>query len=457
MVNFKKSIAFISAVTLCTCACVSDFNLFGINSENVVYASEFENYQDKVIELVNAEREKEGLQPLYTSDLLNSLGQIRAEELLEDFSHTRPDGTKGMKIIDGYDISYSYCGENIAAGSSNPEDVIELWMNSDGHRANILKDAYTHMGVGVVYDENSEYGFYWVQIFYGINGNIDGQYIPMSEIETTTTTEETTISETTTTTEETTTSETTTPETTTIVTTASTSEESEHKVVFSIENKVVTLDEAKNQISVLVSIDKYLACTALEFDFDESLNLVKINQYPNLEGITDETLISFSGNEFNGCAAYAISGGYIKGNIIELVFTVDNPEAGAKYDISCTNYNPVCIYPEKDFSNIEVDNVVFENGCIQIAGDFEVTTTTETEQTSVTTEYPFPEPTVSGDTSGDDSVDIRDVTYFNQYLIKQMDMNLEQMANADVIKDGVIDISDLGQIKKYIIKLIDKL
>ena len=71
-------------------------------------------------------------------------------------------------------------------------------------------------------------------------------------------------------------------------------------------------------------------------------------------------------------------------------------------------------------------------------------------------QMPVVEATMAGDTNCDGDIDVRDVTTLNQYLIKMIDMNDEQKANANVIKDDMVDVSDLGQLKKYIIKLISK-
>ena len=124
------------------------------------------NYAQSVLELVNREREKAGKRPLVLKDDLCQMADIRAKELTVLFSHTRPDGRDCFSIF-GSKQSKIYGGENIAAGSSTPEAVVNQWMSSPGHRENILNGKYRYLGVGYAYDGNSEYAHYWVQLFEG--------------------------------------------------------------------------------------------------------------------------------------------------------------------------------------------------------------------------------------------------------------------------------------------------
>ena len=116
----------------------------------------------QVLAIVNQEREKAGLGPLSFNPTLAANATLRADETATLFDHTRPDGSSCFTAIT---IPYGYAGENIAAGSRTPEAVMNQWMNSEGHRANILKAEYNQIGIGVVYRENTQYGFYWVQLF----------------------------------------------------------------------------------------------------------------------------------------------------------------------------------------------------------------------------------------------------------------------------------------------------
>ena len=121
-------------------------------------------YAEEVLRLVNIERKKAGVAPLEADSELKKAAQGRAKEITEAFSHTRPNGEACSSILTEMGISFGYFGENIAAGQRTPEEVVTTWMNSEGHRKNILNPNYHYLGVG--YTEVSEgYSFYWVQIF----------------------------------------------------------------------------------------------------------------------------------------------------------------------------------------------------------------------------------------------------------------------------------------------------
>ncbi len=123
----------------------------------------------EVVRLVNVERAKEGLPALGTFDSLTKAAEIRAPETAKLFSHDRPDGSSCFTALDATGASKGAytSGENIAAGSSTAADVVEQWMNSPGHRANILNKDFTHIGVGYC-KSSSGYGHYWVQMFVGV-------------------------------------------------------------------------------------------------------------------------------------------------------------------------------------------------------------------------------------------------------------------------------------------------
>ena len=128
----------------------------GSTSSNEI---DIEEFREEVIRLTNKEREKAGLEPLVEDSTAMEYAQIRAEELLELFSHDRPNGEDG-----GMYSHYSF-GENIARGSKTPEAVVKGWMNSTGHRNTILADYSDYgncMGVGVAEKGGT---LYWVQEF----------------------------------------------------------------------------------------------------------------------------------------------------------------------------------------------------------------------------------------------------------------------------------------------------
>ena len=116
----------------------------------------------QVLNIVNAERAKYGLAPL-TWDPVNLApgAAVRAQEISVYFSHTRPDGSSCFTAV----TNPGALGENIAGGQRSPEEVMVAWMNSSGHRANILNARYTKLGVGYYYNAQTPYRYYWVQMF----------------------------------------------------------------------------------------------------------------------------------------------------------------------------------------------------------------------------------------------------------------------------------------------------
>ncbi len=119
-------------------------------------------YAEQVVELVNAERAKEGLSPLTIDKTLGSAALVRAKEIQSTFAHTRPNGSSFATAITEAGGSYRGAGENIAYGQKSPKAVVTAWMNSAGHRANIMNKSYTKIGVGYLTNSNVPY---WVQLF----------------------------------------------------------------------------------------------------------------------------------------------------------------------------------------------------------------------------------------------------------------------------------------------------
>lgn len=117
----------------------------------------------QVANLVNQERAKAGLAPVELRTDLTSAAQIRAQETVTSFSHTRPNGTSFYTVLSEQQISYRGAGENIAWGQRTAEAVMTAWMNSEGHRANILNPSFQYIGVG--YYTNAQGTPYWAQLF----------------------------------------------------------------------------------------------------------------------------------------------------------------------------------------------------------------------------------------------------------------------------------------------------
>lgn len=127
-----------------------------------------------VMDIVNEERAKVGLQPLSMNESLLEAAMQRAAEIALSYGHERPDGNSCLTAID---IDARVRGENIAAGQNGPAEVMTAWMNSDGHRENILRSSFNTIGVGCFYQE--EVGIRsWVQLF---TSSTDGGYVTDGE------------------------------------------------------------------------------------------------------------------------------------------------------------------------------------------------------------------------------------------------------------------------------------
>ena len=120
-------------------------------------------YGLRITELVNEHRAAAGLSPVKYSAKISKAAQVRAVEIEKSFSHTRPDGRYFSTIFAEHGISYRYSGENIAWGQKSPEEVVTAWMNSAGHRANIMNAKFTELGVG--YRQNARGVNYFTQLF----------------------------------------------------------------------------------------------------------------------------------------------------------------------------------------------------------------------------------------------------------------------------------------------------
>ena len=121
-------------------------------------------YEQKVVELTNQERAKNGLSALKVDVTLSKMAHEKSRDMSANgyFSHTSPTYGSPFDMMKKYGITYSYAGENIAMGQQTPEEVVKAWMNSAGHRANILNKNYNYIGVGYVSQGN-----YWTQEFIG--------------------------------------------------------------------------------------------------------------------------------------------------------------------------------------------------------------------------------------------------------------------------------------------------
>ncbi|GMK39873.1 hypothetical protein PCCS19_29280 [Paenibacillus sp. CCS19] len=119
-------------------------------------------YAQQVVTLVNQERAKAGLSALTSDSLLTTVANDKAKDMAVNhyFSHTSPTYGSPFDMMTAYGVKYSYAGENIAAGQKTPQEVMTAWMNSAGHKANILSANFKKIGVGY-------YNGQWVQEFTG--------------------------------------------------------------------------------------------------------------------------------------------------------------------------------------------------------------------------------------------------------------------------------------------------
>ncbi|WP_416150389.1 CAP domain-containing protein [Salipaludibacillus sp. HK11] len=135
------------------------------NSENQ-FNSSANATELAVFELVNQERAKHGLSALKIDDEVGKVARAKSQDMSDNnyFSHTSPTYGSPFDMLKHYGVSYRSAGENIAAGQRSAENVMDSWMNSPGHRQNILSDSFTHIGIGYV-EGGSRYGNYWTQMF----------------------------------------------------------------------------------------------------------------------------------------------------------------------------------------------------------------------------------------------------------------------------------------------------
>jgi len=125
----------------------------------------YREFQKSVIALVNKERAAVGLSALKENTELDNVATLKSEDMakLGYFSHTSPTYGSPFEMLKQFGISYTAAGENIAYGQSTPAEVMTGWMNSEGHRANILNSNFTQIGVGIAKKANGQY--VWTQTF----------------------------------------------------------------------------------------------------------------------------------------------------------------------------------------------------------------------------------------------------------------------------------------------------
>lgn len=123
------------------------------------------SYEQQVIDLVNRERSYRGLGLLKYDSQLGYVARVKSQDMVDNryFSHTSPTYGSPFQMMERFGLRFSAAGENIAYGQRTAQEVMNSWMNSAGHRANILSASYTHIGVGVAKASNGT--LYWTQEF----------------------------------------------------------------------------------------------------------------------------------------------------------------------------------------------------------------------------------------------------------------------------------------------------
>ena len=121
--------------------------------------------ESEVVRLVNIERSKVGLPPLKENWQLSRIARYKSQDMINKnyFSHYSPTYGSPFKMIESFGLRFSAAGENIAMGQRTPQEVMNAWMNSPGHRSNILNPTYTEIGVGLAKDKSGR--CYWTQMF----------------------------------------------------------------------------------------------------------------------------------------------------------------------------------------------------------------------------------------------------------------------------------------------------
>ena len=139
---------------------INEYDSITIN--NIQNENTYTDLINEVYEITNNYRSLVGVPSLTLDSSLVEAASIRAKELNDSFSHTRPNGSSCFTVLSELGISYGTAGENIAAGYSSSQSVMEGWRSSSGHYQNIISSKFKKIGIGVNIINNQ---YYWVQIF----------------------------------------------------------------------------------------------------------------------------------------------------------------------------------------------------------------------------------------------------------------------------------------------------
>ena len=144
---------------------VKNINMIYPGQSLNIPSNHYQSIEQQVVNLVNAERAKAGLKPLKADWELARVARFKSEDMRDNryFDHNSPIYGTPFQMMKSFGINYRSAGENIAAGQTTAESVMKAWMNSPGHKKNILSPNFTHIGVG--YAKGGSYGHYWTQQF----------------------------------------------------------------------------------------------------------------------------------------------------------------------------------------------------------------------------------------------------------------------------------------------------
>lgn len=138
------------------------------NNNNTTNTTNLTSDEWEVFNLINQQRSQNGLSPLKIDYDVQRVARIKAQDMVNNnyFSHTSPTYGSPFNMLNNFKVSYRTAGENIAGNSSNSA-AVTAWMNSSGHKANILNSSFNYTGIGVI--NGSKYGKIYVQMFIGVN------------------------------------------------------------------------------------------------------------------------------------------------------------------------------------------------------------------------------------------------------------------------------------------------
>lgn len=145
---------------------IKNYSLIYVGQKiNIPEASPLKTLEQQVADLVNKERVARGLQPLTLNWELSRVARMKSQDMIDKnyFSHTSPTYGSPFKMMESFGFRFTAAGENIAYGQRTAAEVMNAWMNSPGHRANILSSVYTEIGVGAAKKANGT--LYWTQMF----------------------------------------------------------------------------------------------------------------------------------------------------------------------------------------------------------------------------------------------------------------------------------------------------